>query len=53
MPVLISRTVVIDQLVQQVFRHAVVTVLSSLTIPMQTLVGDLVVSCNALCQPEG
>ena len=49
--VLISRAVVVNLFGQQVFRHAVVTVLSSLAIPPQTLVGNLVMSRKQLlCQ---
>ena len=44
MSVLINRAVVGNLYVQQVLRHAVVTVLSSLVIPSQTLVGNLVVN---------
>ncbi len=44
MSVLINRAVVVNLYVQQVLRHAVVTLLSSLVIPPQTLVGNLVVN---------
>jgi hypothetical protein len=42
--VFINRPVVVNQHVQQVLRHAVATVLSSLVIPPQTLIGDLAVN---------
>jgi hypothetical protein len=42
--VLINRAVVVNLYVQQILRHAVVTLLSSLVIPPQTLVGNLVVN---------
>lgn len=41
---LINRAAVVNLYVQQVLRHAVVTLLSSLVIPPQTLVGNLVVN---------
>lgn len=40
----INRAAVGNRYVQQVLRHAIVTVLSSLVIPPQTLVGNLVVN---------
>ena len=46
MSVLINRAVVVNLYVQQVLRHAVVTLLSSLVIPPQALVGNLVVNMS-------
>ena len=44
MSVLINRAIVVNLYVQQVLRHAVMTVLSSLVIPPQALVGNLAVN---------
>ena len=53
MSVLINRAVVVNLYVQQVLRHAVVTLLSSLVIPPQTLIGNLVVNHESLLgQPD-